>query len=221
MKKKHANSQLPRVVARFFVSPFGVVLSNWVFQGFRYMNAYERTVKIFIDVVIMLAIILLTGLQTSYQMVMVAFLVAHTINWLANGHFVTLLRYVQPIPRTRQQFEDYVTDLREDVAKRSFIKGVAIYGSYCRGSWHPNSDLDLRIIVDETFLAGAIGALYCAFLRAKAFVIVFPLDVYCCVGTECLDRMRPDERPIFLKDEGDMLEGRLPLNARIDSGRDI
>jgi hypothetical protein len=221
MKKKPTNSQLPRVVARFLVSPLGVVLSNWIFQGFRYMNAYERTVKILIDVIIILTIVFLTGWQTSYQTIIVAFLVAHTINWLANGHFVTLLRYVRPIPRTRQQFEDYVTGLGEDVAERSFIKGVALYGSYCRGSWHPNSDLDVRIIVDETFLAAAIGAVYCVFLRARAFLILFPLDVYCCVGPECLGRMRPDERPILLKDEGDMLKSRFLPNAPVDSGRDI
>lgn len=208
MKVKPVNSQLIGTrLGRVLQSRIGVVLSNWVFQGMRQMNAYEIGLKIAIDVVVglMLTYFLVKATVPPFVATPIGALVAHTINWIANGHIFVLLRYVRPVRKAPSEFERYVSALSVRSAQWSAADGVAIFGSYCRDELHEYSDLDVRIIVSAGILPGCTGALYCLLERIMALGLAFPLDIYCCVGNRGLEKLRDDERPVILLDRSGAL----------------
>ena len=186
----------------------GVIGSNWLLQGMRYMNAYEIGLKLTLDVLLALVMVWVFGWWDKPGMVLVSLLLAHSLNWILNGHFFVLMRYVYPVPKTSDEFDRYVSRLKRRAEGTATIDGVAIYGSYCRGQLHEFSDLDVRVIVHGGFRNGLEGAWFCMRERFVAFFAVFPLDIYCCVGTSCLDRLRDDELPVILQDRSGILADR-------------
>ena len=186
----------------------GVIASNWVLQGMRYMNAYEVGLKLLLDVLFALLLVWLFNGWNRPGIVLASLLIAHSLNWILNGHFFVLMRYVYPVPKTADDFDLYVQRIKKQAVLSNFIDGVAIYGSYCRGQLHEFSDLDVRVIVRNGFMNGLAGAWFCLRERFMAFFAIFPLDIYCCVGTHCLDRLRDDELPVILQDRSGVLAER-------------
>lgn len=197
-------------LGRVLQSRTGVIASNWVFQGMRYMNIYEVVLKLTLDVLFVLLFVFLLVDDVNAVSLLAAFVAAHTVNWILNGHIFVLLRYVLPVPKTVEDFEMYIKTLQQRAMKTNCIDGVAIYGSYCRGQLHKYSDLDVRVIVRDGFFNGVCGALFCLRERFMAFFRSFPLDMYSCVGTRCLDRLRDDEMPVILLDQSGRLGDRYP-----------
>ena len=206
MAKTKPQGQLQgSLLGRLAATPAGAIASNWVFQGMRYMNAYEVALKLVLDVLLAAMLLVLLFAAATPVAIVVAFILAHTLNWIFNGHFFVLMRYVSPVPKTEQQFEDYVDDLRTDVARKSYIHGVAIYGSYCRGTLHKFSDLDVRVMAEPGSLSAVLASVYCFRLRFLAFFKTFPLDIYSCNDIEFLRRLRDDEVPVILLDRHSVL----------------
>lgn len=199
-------------LGRVVQSRAGVIASNWLFQGMRYMNIYEVSLKLILDALPALLLIWWFGLR-DVGWIVISILVAHTANWVLNGHFFVLMRYVRPVPKTPGDFHRYVEALKGKAEGAAYIDGVAIYGSYCRGQLHEHSDLDVRVIVNRGFINGVAGALFCCKERFKAFFMAFPLDVYCCAGLKCLDRLRADEKPVVLLDRSGGLRDRYAETA--------
>ena len=186
-----------------------VIAANWVFQGMRYMNIYEITLKIILDLVLASMIMYFVFPETPLLLSIAASLVlAHTINWVINGHFFVLMRYVVPVPKTEQQFDDFIQKMKDAALKWKSLDGLAIYGSYCRGNLHKFSDLDVRVVTHPGIYNAVLGSLFCFYQRCIAFIYVFPLDVYCCDKMEFLDQLRDDETPHILFDHSGRLSER-------------
>lgn len=199
MKSKPSGRFEGKWVGRAIQSRFGVVASNWLLQGMRYMNRYEIGLKVSIDLLLFSAFIAAFGSIEAHA-ILIAAILAHSLNWTCNGHFFALMRYVRPISKSTTQFKDFVEQLQRRALECPHITGVAVYGSYCRGQLHKHSDLDVRVTVGTCWVDGVIGALFCAKLRLLAFISTFPLDIYCCVGTKGLEKLRSDEVPVVLLD---------------------
>jgi len=179
-------------------SKFGVILSNWLFQGMRFMNRYEIMIKILLDTILLL--IILQFIELTILNFLFSVLLAHTINWVVNGHFFVLMRYVRPFPKRESDFEIFIEKFKSIAMKFECVDSVAIYGSYCRQCLNENSDLDVRVVVKKGIVAGFCGALFCMFSRFRALLSTFPLDVFCCVEDAGLEKLRDDEIPVILFD---------------------
>lgn len=209
MKLKPQGKFEGTILGRLLKTRLAVIASNWVFQGMRYMNIYEISLKLLIDV---LFAYVLFNLLNNYLDIVWSFiasvLIAHTLNWIFNGHIFVLMRYVAPVPKTAQQFEDFIQQMKTRALKWSSIDGIAIYGSYCRGTLHKYSDLDVRVITRPGVINPIYGAIFCLYLRLLAFFDVFPLDIYACDKMEFLDQLRDDEKPYILIDHSGRLTDR-------------
>ncbi|NOX08335.1 MAG: hypothetical protein GXP22_02390 [Gammaproteobacteria bacterium] len=186
-----------------------VIASNWVFQCMRYMNIYELSLKLLIDLVFVVIIMsfFMEGIPFGLAL-LISLVIAHTINWIINGHIFVLMRYVAPVPKTEQHFEDFIVKMKSAAMTWDSIDGVAIYGSYCRGSLHKFSDLDVRVLTHPGVMNAIYGALFCFYQRLIAFFDIFPLDIYCCDKMEFLDQLRDDENPFILIDHSGRLTAR-------------
>ena len=180
---------------------FGVMLSNWIAQGMRYMNWYERSLKLAIDLVLVALVLWVIGPPLTMNILVMSFMIAHTLNWVFNGHFFVLMRYVRPFPKTEDEFESFVEKLKKWGNDSGCVDAIAIYGSYCRSQLHENSDLDVRVMVKPGLMKGICGAIFSAIARFRAFFVAFPLDLYVSVGGAGLDRLRDDEVPVIILDK--------------------
>lgn len=208
------------LVGALLQSKLGVVLSNWVFQGMRQMNVYEIGFKLVLDVVLtfIVAYWVLSALSLSLDTIFLSFLFAHTLNWIFNGHIYVLWRYVRPVPTSMKKFENFVQDMVQRGIDRSSLDGIAIFGSYCRGKLHEYSDLDVRFVVKGGVVNGILGSAYCFLERLSAFFNKFPLDIYCCVGMNGMEKLREDEIPIVLLDRSGLLSKKYSESFKEQDG---
>lgn len=209
MKLKPQGRLEGTLLGRFLKTRPAVIASNWVFQGMRYMNKYEITLKMIIDLILAtILFIYLNDVVVDELAIVLSLVIAHSINWVLNGHIFVLMRYVAPIPKTEQQFESFIQRMKTIALDWQSIDGIAIYGSYCRGALHKYSDLDVRVLTRPGFINSVYGAIFCFYLRLLAFFDVFPLDIYACDNMQFLDQLRDDEKPAILIDHSGRLAQR-------------
>lgn len=184
-----------------------LVPGNWVFQGMRYMNGYELAFKLLLDGALTVALATPPLIADPVPRWTAAFLAAHTINWLINGHIFVLARYFHAVRRDTKDFHQYVESLRERGHARKYLEAVAIYGSYARDALTGTSDLDVRFIVARGWKSAVAGTFYCFLERFRAFLRLFPLDIYCSVELDGLRKLSSDESPVILFDRPGYFSG--------------
>jgi hypothetical protein len=174
-------------------SPVAAVAAHWLFQGMLYMDATERWFKVALDIVAtaLLARPLLLHFRSSPVWV-VSCLVAHTLNFLFNGHLWGVLKHYGIGQANRASFESYLAQLARRTGSEPSILWAGVYGSLVRDKWTPTSDLDIRLVRK----AGVTNALRaCIFVlgeRSRALIHRFPLDIYVLDSPEKLSTMRED-----------------------------
>ena len=179
----------------FDLHPVLIIIINWFFQGFRYMDKYEKSLKLLLEFLLICLIYFPFSLFLNPNFFIVI-IISHSINWVINGQIFTLARYVYPFPKTELDFEKFIHLIK--LYRKNFrkIKEILIYGSYCRNDLNKNSDLDVRIIVEDKFVDGYEGAIFCLIMRAIALIKMFPLDIYSISNKKLLNRLSQNEIPI-------------------------
>jgi len=174
---------------------------HWIFQGILYADRTERWFKIGLDVVLTLAfwLLFLPRMQSVTAWIM-AFLCAHTINFIFNAQLWVLLKHYGLVRNSYQDFETYIRDFTVRVNAHDSLQYVAVYGSYVRGEWKPSSDLDVRLVRRAGFLNGLRACWFLMCERTRALFTRFPLDIYVADGFASLERLRLDEAPLVLRD---------------------
>jgi predicted nucleotidyltransferase len=181
-----------------------ITCSNWLHQGFTYMNWFERALKIALEAVFFLAFlatygyISTRGLALGVAPLLAAFMVAHTLNWLLNGHFFTLLKLLELQETPLHRFSAYVDSLKERARNNPSISWVACYGSLSRGELNEMSDLDVRVVQKPGLWNGLRVAGFVLGERTRAFFRRFPLDIYAVSKQGQLRRLREDEAPVVI-----------------------
>lgn len=194
-------------------SCLGVLAINWVFQGVRGMQNKELSFRIFL---FMFAAVILNILIDN---VFIAIFVAHTINWLFNGHIWVCVRYCSFYKRNPDALQEFLNSLINDIRKRSFIKEAVCIGSVGDKNQinSHKSDIDLRIFFASGFDNYLKINLYLLKLRSLAFLKVIPLDLYAYDSILRLRKFRQDEGLLIIKDEyGDiakLFSDRIQKNA--------
>lgn len=207
MKYKNTSELSKKIhFQKILANPFIVIVSNWLFQGMRYMETGERYLKIACTLIPSLVIVIIIikakgGILLSE--IVLSFIFCHTLNWIFNGHIFVLMRY---LPIKSKMTIDKMKSFINDIYKRScgvdFLQAILIFGSLSRGEIGSTSDLDVRIMrqkgAGKTFKA----YLFTIRLRFLAFIKRFPLDVYTFGDISYLQRLRKDEPPVIVIDNG-------------------
>ncbi|MBN2387848.1 MAG: nucleotidyltransferase domain-containing protein [Anaerolineales bacterium] len=176
------------------------LLVHWALQGLLYMDWIERFFKLCLDAILTLAFAFLFGMLVPcpYNWFM-AFLVAHSLNFLFNSHMWTLLKHYGLISTPQERFSQYAERFSQRVASQIYIEYAAVYGSWARGEWASDSDLDVRVVHDG-FVTGLKACVFVFLERARALFHHFPLDIYVMDGYNRLAELRSDEEPVVIVD---------------------
>lgn len=188
-----------KTLSKVIKSDAGIILSYWVFQGLLYMDIREKIFKIILD-------ILLTGLfyKVGFPLV-VAVLVAHTMNMIFNGHYYVMKHNLGKIDNDPEKFIQYIENLFNRVKPKGYLLGAAAYGSLSRNEFKPTSDFDVRIFPKKGFINWLKTILWILGERSRAFIQAFPLDIYAFELKSIDSKMRSDEPPIIFLDSKNKL----------------
>ncbi len=179
-----------------FVGILIIILINWTFQSILYMDKTERIFKISIDLVLFCCFfIIFQNLMILFFNIIAAFIIAHSVNWILNGHIFALLKTFGVVKTKPSSFQLYIDELKERGSKEKSIKCIAIFGSISR-ELNETSDLDVRIVRKKGFINGIRSSLFVMIERSKAFFKGFPLDIYLLDNEKNLFDLR--EKPIFI-----------------------
>lgn len=173
-----------------------VFLSNFIFQGVRYMSQGERVYKISITVVFA------TLLFFLIDNIFLSILIAHSINYIINGQFYVVYRYLSSKPTMSVEALNRYVKIIEDLAARFKPLDILIIGSFCQGRLSRTSDLDIRLYHKADFLSSMQAYVMATLLRFAGLWIKFPVDIFCFSDLNFLLKIDAKEVPVnFLKNQ--------------------
>lgn len=162
----------------FCVRILALTISSWLFQGILYMDKTERIFKICIDVILFVIFsILLKHINVPLNFIL-AFFIAHTINWILNGHIYVLFKNLELVNTRKIEFENYLDSLEQKAINESSIICVVLFGSLSRDELDEMSDLDVRIVRRSGVVNGIRSSFFVMRERLESFFKRFPLDIY-------------------------------------------
>lgn len=180
-------------------SPIGGLASHWTFQGMLYADTTERRFKIVLDgLLTAIAWPLLHMWWSWYVALIIAFLLAHSLNFLFNAQMWVLFKNYGLTSVSLGSFEEYKNSLQIRASSEPSIQYAAIYGSVSRLSWSTSSDIDVRLVRRAGLSNGIRACLFVLLERTRALIKGFPLDIYVLDSFSPLKDMRQDENPIIL-----------------------
>jgi len=210
MKKKKLPSWLENpLLVSLYQSKFGILVSNWLNQGMTYMLVEELFVKLcfeFVIFVFIFSVCSIAGVSVLTSS-LISCLVAHTLNWLLNGHFFNLIRYFGFGKKNYEWFITYPNKIRGRLVGKRCVSGVALYGSLSRGLFSENSDLDVRVIARRGIVNAVASSLLVLRERLCAFFARYPIDIFMVTQKRGLEKLRSDEPPVILIDHDGFIVG--------------
>lgn len=169
-----------------------VLLTNFVFQGIRYMSIGEKIYKIAFTFIFFIPIY---SLSSS---VLISIFSGHLINYLVNGQFFVTSRYLFDKQVMQLDRLDEFLLLVAKLARLYNVNDVLIIGSFSRGRMSKTSDLDIRVFHSSGLLS-SIRAYFCATqLRLMGLVLRFPVDIFCFSDISFLNKIDQRETPCHL-----------------------
>jgi hypothetical protein len=190
-----------RITRKLLEYPFFGIMVHWVFQGMLIMDKTEKVFKILIDIFLTLVLsqLFIKSLE-RWIALLLGLLIAHTINFIFNAHYWTVLKHYGYINLTYEAFERYIQEITHRIEKEPSITYGAIYGSLAREEgWRPSTDLDLRLIRRRGLVNGIRACSFTMRERSLALFRKFPIDLYLLDSSKPLVKMRCDENPIIIK----------------------
>lgn len=196
------NRYLPKVFK------YGIlILVNWFFHGFLYMDWTEKTFFLFLDGIFFLPVFLsLLAVSNLSLSVAIAIVAAHTLHWFFNGHLYVLFKNLGHSKTEFDHLKDYMKELSERAKGEKSILAIAVFGSLSRHQLTESSDLDVRIIRQRGAINGLKACMFTFMERSRALLGKIPLDVYTCDGFRSLSKIDTDELPVILYDPQKRLE---------------
>jgi hypothetical protein len=163
------------------------------------MDPTERWFKIALDagLTLLLGAMLLAVLPWFAAWPM-AFLLAHTLNFLFNGHLWGVLKHYGFVSHSSADFDTYIGDIAHRLEAESSIERAAVCGSLMRGEWTKYSDLDIRLLRRSGFRNGLRACWFVLRERTRATSCRFPLDIYVMDSLGRFVEMHKDEQPMPL-----------------------
>jgi predicted nucleotidyltransferase len=186
-----------------FHNKVSVVVINWAMQCMLGMVGVEIVIRLTIELLLIL-LMLLFIFDLSMKSFILAFLIAHTLNWIFNSHIVCTGRWIGITRTNKEAFFDYVESMRRRLINKKSIDSIILFGGISRGGvFKSTSDLDVRIIARHGLSNQIIACFYTIRERIISTLIWFPLDLYLATDHEQLRKLSKHETHFVIIDNFD------------------
>lgn len=176
-----------------------VLLSNLVFQGARYMEFGELLYKLSITIVLSI-FLYLSGLG-----LFASFVLGHLGNYIFNGQFFVVYRYLFASKVLTTDKFNYVLNSCASLCKSHHIRDVLFIGSLCRNTLKESSDIDIRIFHRSNITSRLFAYSYATKLRFLGLLYRVPVDVFCFSDLTFLNKIDKVEIPLHIIKERDFI----------------
>lgn len=177
---------------------FRWIVISWTLQAIHVLDKKERLFRIILELFPLTIISTFVLITThSYWIVLVGFVVIHTLFWLCDSTWLVGFREVYTGFKGKgiQSIIDYTDWCIKELKDCSNISAIAIYGSICRHKYHDRSDFDLRILQEGQSLKTFFKMIKLRIVAIYKYRI--PIDLKLVDSIEFLKKeMREDEHPI-------------------------
>lgn len=192
---------------------WAIFLSAWIFQGMRISNWRENTIRIVIDVILTCSVL---PISTKWWVIGVAFVISHTLNFIFNGQYFAMFTHMGATGVAAEKFLDKTLYIANELKKKKFCNAAIAYGSLSRGCFKSTSDIDLRLVPAKGESNWWKLAIWAVWLRMRAFIWRYPLDMYCYDAEVLVKKMRSDELPIILDEKDGCMLNEYPERVELD-----
>lgn len=189
---------------------FMILLSAWILQGIRIMNWREAVLKLSLTIIPAFLLVLL-GIPWW-----ISFIIAHTMNFAFNGQLYAMYTHMGATKVTPQHFLETTEQFAQIFATKSYLNAAIAYGSLSRGCFKSTSDIDLRLIPQQSKLNWWKSVLFAFWLRIISFLKGYPLDLYVYDPAVVIKRMRTDELPVMLFERDGYMKEWYPERVEYD-----
>ncbi len=169
-----------------------VLLSNVIFQGSRYMELGELLYKLSITIFFSLFFFSI-GAD-----VLLSIVVAHLVNYIFNGQFFVVYRYLFSSNVLTKEKVSYIFNFSCQLSKSRYIKDVLFIGSLCRNELKRSSDIDIRIFHHHGLIPSLYAYTQATKLRYYGMVYKIPVDVFCFSDLSFLNKIDKQETPLHI-----------------------
>lgn len=209
-----------KYILKFRGSVPGIVISGWIFQGFLYMNRYEKMYKIALELVLLFVcyftFFFLVNSVGFLQRIFWSLVTAHTLMWFLNGQVMTMLIHMNLFPNQPAKFIKHTNRLARNMRSKRYIDGAAAFGGLTRYEFKTTSDLDLRVVMKAGIINQLRACHFCFLERVKALFYVYPIDIFAFDLDTLIERMNTSEKPIIMYDPRGKLRSAYPRAVLYD-----
>lgn len=189
---------------------FLTILSAWTFQGMLMLNWRETLIKLILDAVVT---VILWGVGVP---IILAFLVAHTLNYMFNGQAKAVYNHMGAGNKSAKSFYEGTVAMKQRIDNAKYINAGIAFGSLSRGCYKPSSDIDIRIIPAQGEWNYWKTCFWAVKERCIAFATGYPLDMYVFTLPVTQKLMRSDELPIMVTERGECARQAYPERVEWD-----
>lgn len=182
-----------------------LLLSNWIFQGIPNADKTEKIYKILFTIVISLIVFFCINNMVNLpliKIIVISFVVAHSINWLVNSNVSIILIHRLLLAKiSKKDLFLYMGKLKEKTKNQDWILYAASFGSICRGDLKDSSDIDISIVRKPGFKNALKSIMFALKEKKVADYYGIPLEIYISdTPQDSIKRFAAEKNPVVIFD---------------------
>lgn len=182
-----------------------LIISNWLFQGILHADRTEKFYKLMFTIVFWVFFLFLFNVYSDMStlfVVLIAFIVAHTLNWLINGNFYALIIHRLMLSKlSKTVLFSYIDGLEKKMPDHHWVLYTASFGSICRGQLKDSSDIDISIVRKPGFKNGVLSIWFSLKEKKIADMMGVPLEIYVSDSPQdSIRRFGAEKNPVVIYD---------------------
>ncbi len=182
-----------------------LIFTNWFFQSIINADRTEKIFKISFTLFFWVLFYVVSDLLFSFsiiKLVLISFVIAHTLNWVINGNFYNLIIHRLLLAEvSKKKLFDYTIELEEKLKTQNWILYAASFGSICRGKLKDSSDIDISIVRKPGFKNAVKAIVFSIKEKKYADRKKIPLELYISDTPEnSIKRFAAEKNPVVVFD---------------------
>jgi len=188
-----------------------LIVTNWFFQSIINADKTEKIFKISFTLFFWVIFYIILKLFLSFSMgtlVIISFVIAHTLNWAVNGNFYNLIIHRLLLAKlTKKDLFNYMDNLEEKLQGKDWILYAASFGSICNGNLKDSSDVDISIVRKSGFKNAISAILFSIKEKKYADFNKIPLELYISDSPEnSMKRFKVEKNPVIVFDPDNTID---------------
>ena len=178
-----------------------LLFSNWFFQGIWNSDVTEKVYKVSFTAFFTVIFFILFKLDSIGLSFFIAFLIAHTLNWLVNCSVSGILVHRLFLWKvSKEKTFNYLKSLKKRTDNSDVICYCAVFGSIARGELKVSSDVDVGFLRKPGFFNALKGLFFITLERFRTNITGIPFEGYLVDSIEkMVIRFENEQIPVVLK----------------------